>query len=384
MISFEYQNPVRVLYGKGKVSQLSAEIRKYGTRALLVCGSSLKRSGKLAKIREELAADGIETGTVEDVIHPDLERVYEGIKKGRALQADAVIGFGGGKCIDLAKSIALGIANPEADIWDILQRKIPYDRLSALPIGAVVTIPGSGSEMDSNSEIENRKTGEHGSVGTTLLTYPAFTILDPEMAMDLSAEQIALHGSTILIQALEQYFCDEKNTPLQNGFAETICQTVIESIEQLQENPKNEEAMSSLMWSSALTTSRLLSRGKNSSWMAGPLGTPFEEICHLPYARAIALVFPKYMKVCFEDHLNLFARFGRRVCQISDPDLSDYETARKGAEHIQDFFDRMGLIHSISGCSLSDFNQAMEDYAQKGVISKEKLEEIYRLCLKED
>lgn len=249
MINFEYQNPTRIVFGKGSIDKLSNEILNYGNRVLLVYGGhSIKDNGTYDCI-SSFELGGVKLAT--------LDRVYEGIEICKQNHIEVVIGIGGGTCIDVAKSIAIGAVN-DVDIWDVLTRKIPWNELHVLPIGAVVTVPGSGSEMDGNSEIDNLDTSDHGSIGSFMKTYPSFSILDPELTYSIPFQKTAYHGIEIMIQALEQYFCDTQNTPIQDGFIETICKVVMESLKTLKSNLRDYDARSQLMWASSLVTNRIL------------------------------------------------------------------------------------------------------------------------------
>lgn len=386
MINFEYQNPTRIIFGQGAVKKLSGEILKHGKRVLLVYGGkSLKESGTYNLITGQLSKNQISWAELSGVTVPSLETVYEGIRTAKENQVDMVIGIGGGCCIDVAKSVALGAAG-DVDIWDVLSGKIPWTRCDVLPIGAVVTIAGSGSEMDGNSEIDNLDTGVHGSIGSYIKTYPTFSILDPDLTASAPFKLTAYHGACIIIQALEQYFCDTQDTPIQDGFIETICRTVICSLKMLQKNMDNVNARGQLLWAGALVTNRVLGRGKATPWMAGPLGNIIEEKAGLDYTTGIAITFPKYMKVCYKDCLPLFVQFAINVMNINPEGKCDNQIAREGADGLQKLFDDLGLAHSLKELgkdfkSYEEFQEEIDAYAAKGVIAREDLQEIVQLSI---
>ena len=386
MINFEYQNPTRIIFGQGAVKKLSSEIRKYGKKVLLVYGgSSLKESGTYDLITSQLSRNQIGWAELPGVTVPSLKTVYEGIRIARENQVDMVIGIGGGCCIDVAKSVALGAAG-DVDIWDVLNRKIPWTDCDVLPIGAVVTIAGSGSEMDGNSEIDNLETGVHGSIGSFMKTYPSFSILAPDLTAPAPLKLTAYHGACILIQALEQYFCQTQDTPIQDGFIETICRTVICSLKMLQKSMDNVNARGQLLWAGALVTSRILGRGKEAPWMAGSLGSLIEEKAGLDYTTGIAITFPKYMRVCYKDCLPLFVQFAINVMNVNTERKCDNQIAKEGVEALQKIFDDLGLAHSLKELgkdftSYKEFQEEIDAYAAKGVISKEDLQEIVQMSI---
>ncbi len=386
MINFEYQNSTRIIFGQGAVKKLSGEILKHGDRVLLVYGgNSLKESGTYDLITAQLSKNQITWAELSGVTVPSLKNVYEGIRIAKENQVDMVIGIGGGCCMDVAKSVALGVAG-NVDIWDVLSGKIPWTRCDVLPIGTVVTIAGSGSEMDGNSEIDNLETGVHGSIGSYVKTYPAFSILDPDLTASVPFKLTAYHGVCIIIQALEQYFCETPDTPIQDGFIETICRTVICSLKTLKKNMDDVNARGQLLWAGALVTNRILGRGKAASWMAGPLGNIIEEKAGLDYTTGIAITFPKYMRVCYKDCLPLFVQFAMNVMNVNAERKCDNQIAREGVEAFQKILDDLGVAHSLKELgkdfmSYEDFQEEIDRYAAKGVISKEDLQEIVQLSI---
>lgn len=385
MINFEYQNPTKIIFGKGSIDKLGDEILNYGDKVLLVYGArSIKDNGIYDCIKEQLEKKCIITYDLGDITIPSLDNVYKGITICKQHHIEVVIGIGGGCCIDVAKSIALGAAN-DVDVWDVLTRKIPWDDLDVLPIGAVVTIAGSGSEMDGNSEIDHLDTKEHGSIGSFVKTYPKFSILDPELTYSVPFLQTAYHGVCIMIQALEQYICNTENTPIQDGFIETICKVVMQSLETLKEKPDDYNARSQLMWASALVTNRILGRGKGAPWMAGPLGGMIDEKLGLSYTQAIAITFPKYMMVCYKDTLPLMKQFALHVMNVDQENKSCNEIAYEGAKKFQEFFDKLGLPHSLKDFGMDEnvnnFEEEINQVAKRKIISKQDLKQIIQLSI---
>ncbi len=391
MINFEYQNPTKILFGKGQLENgLVKEILKFGKKVLLVYGGqSLIKSGHLDKIHQLLDDAGITYIDYGDVRVPSLEKLYQGIEQAKKYHCELIIGIGGGCCIDMAKSIAVGCAN-DVDIWDVLTGQVPYDTLNVLPIGAIVTIAGSGSEMDGNSEIDNLLTKQHGSIGSFQKTYPSFAILDPELTYSAPFSITAYHGVTILVQAMEQYLSTTKNTPIQDGFIETICKTVMDALMVLKDDLTNENARGQLLWASALTTNRILGRGKAAAWMGGPLGGILEDTFHLTYSQGIAITWPKYLLVSYRDYLPLLKRFSINVMQVDPKNKTDEEITQEGMIKFQSFFDEIGIAHSMKDLGihgslkvLMEVQNAIERVAKRKIISKEDLIKIINLSIGE-
>lgn len=212
------------------------------------------------------------------------------------------------------------------------------------------------------------------------------SILDPDLTASAPFKLTAYHGACIIIQALEQYFCQTQDTPIQDGFIETICRTVICSLKMLKKDMDNGNARGQLLWAGALVTNRILGRGKEAPWMAGPLGNIIEEKAGLDYTTGIAITFPKYMMVCYKDCLPLFVQFAMNVMNVNPERKCDNQIAREGAEALQKIFDDLGLAHSLKELgkdftSYEEFREEIDAYAAKGVISKEDLQEIVQLSI---
>lgn len=386
MIDFTYLNPTKIIFGKGSIEKLSDEILNVGTRVLLVYGGeSLKNSGTYNCITQQLQSHLIDYQELSYVTIPSLDRVYEGIQLVKDYQLDMVIGIGGGTCIDVAKAIALGAAN-DLDIWNVLTGKISYEDLNCLPIASIVTIPGSGSEMDGNSEIDNIDTGVHGSIGSFMKSYPRFSILDPELTYDIPYSLTLYHGVTILVQAMEQYVCQTLDTPIQDGLAESILKTVLSSLKRLKNNLHDEDARAQLMWASALTTSRLIARGKQSLWLGGALGGIIEEKFGLTYSQGIAITWPKYLLTCYKEYITILKSFAINVMNISPENKSCDEIAYEGVKAFQETLLELGVANTIldlglQTCEISEMSDNIERFASKNVMTKEDIKTIIQLSI---
>ena len=386
MIDFIYQNPTKIIFGNGSIEKLSSEILNYGTRVLLVYGGySIKDSGLYDCLVNQLKRNEIEYQELPFVTIPALDRVYEGINIVKENQIDVIIGIGGGTCLDVAKAIALGAANLH-DIWDILTGKILYDNLKCLPIGTVVTIPGSGSEMDGNSEIVDIDRGVNGSIGSFEKTYPRFSILDPELTYNIPYSLTLYHGVTILVQAMEQYVCNTTDTPIQDGFTESILKTALAALKCLKNDLHDKNARAQLMWASALTTSRILGRGKKALWLGGALGGIIEEKCGLTYSQSIAITWPKYLLTCYQDYVGILKSFALNVMNVDPENKSCDQIAYEGVKAFQETLLELGIANNVEELGLkkycvNDLEKQIKQADLEDLISKQDIETIIRLSL---
>lgn len=385
MINFEYQNPTKIIFGKGSLEKFPKEVMNYGNHVLLVYGRSVKQNGIYNQIVEYFNQNNIKYYDLSSVTYPSLDCVYKGIEIAKKNHVNIVLGIGGGTCIDVAKSIALGAAN-DVDIWDVLSRKVSWDNLNCLPIGAIVTVAGSGSEMDGNSEIENTETGVHGSIGSFQKTYPTFAILDPELTYSCPWKLTAYHTMTIVVQAMEQYLIDTGDTPIQDGFVEVVCKTVMDSLRVLKNDLNNYSARANIMWASALTCNRILGRGKGADWLGGAIGGLIDDPLNLTYAQGIAITWPKYLLTCYKDHLQTMKSFALHVMNIDPTSKTDEEIAHEGAQALQDFYKEMGIATTakelgVNKYDMNEIEQRINHLAKRNVISKEDIKTIVRLAI---
>ena len=355
MKNFIYKNPTKVIFGKGEVHALAKEISIFGNSVLLVYGGkSIIKNGIYEIITNDLKNANIKYYDLPNVT-AHITDIYRGIKLVKENNIDVVVALGGGSCIDSAKSIALG-ASGDGDISDYLTGKADYHDVEVMPIGSVVTVAASGSEVDGNSEIYDRENnfggrGEwHGEAATL---FPKFTILDPELTFSVPAKLTAYNGACTISQGMEQYINDEEATPIQDGFLETIFATSINSLKVLKENLQDYDARANMMWASALVCNRILGRGKNCTWQIGRLAHIIMENHDVSYVESTAIIFPKYLRAVAKEQSKIIAQFAKNVLKI-DAKSNDYETALAAADWMQEFFSDLGIATTYGELGINE------------------------------
>jgi len=295
MRPFEFYNPTKVIFAKG-VEPLGACVRAYGKRALFIYGQgSIKRTGLYDKVIASLKNANIEIIEYPGVRpNPVLSHAREGVKIVKNSKVEVIVAVGGGSVIDEAKAIAAGSVT-DIDIWEFFEFTAPIK--NALPIVTVLTICGSGSEMNNGMVLTNEeKKAKFGLKADPL--YPKVSILDPKITFTVPKDQTAYGAIDAFSHVFEVYMARvDFDTPLQKGFMETIMKTIIKRAPEAVENPEDYNARADLMWASSLALCGITFSG------AGPLALPCHVIEHslsafydIPHGMGLAIVMPGWMK----------------------------------------------------------------------------------------
>ena len=228
MRNFEYYTPTQILFGKDTHLQAGSLLKKYGAKKVLIHygGQSAVRSGLIDEITSNLKEEGLEYITLGGVIpNPLLSKVREGIELCQKEHVDFILAVGGGSVIDSSKAIGYGVANPNNDVWDFcLKKAVPT---GCLPIGVILTIAASGSEMSSSSVITNEETKEKRGCAKTDYCRPKFAILNPRLTYTLPQYQTESGCVDILMHTMERYFVNIETMEITDSISEALMQTVI-------------------------------------------------------------------------------------------------------------------------------------------------------------
>jgi alcohol dehydrogenase YqhD (iron-dependent ADH family) len=271
MRNFEYYTPTRVIFGKDTHLQAGSLLKEYGAKKVLIHfgGQSAVRSGLIDELKANLEEAGLEYVTLGGVVpNPHLSKVREGIELCKKENVDFILAVGGGSVIDSSKAIGYGVANPETDVWDFCLKKATPT--ACLPIGVVLTIAASGSEMSSSSVITNEETKEKRSCAKTDYCRPKFAILNPRLTYTLPQYQSESGCVDILMHTMERYFVNIETMEITDSISESLMQTVIYNARILMKEPDNYSARAEIMWASqdvepAVVTGHATSWNMNSA-----------------------------------------------------------------------------------------------------------------------
>lgn len=350
MDNFVFYNPTKIIFGKGVISQLS-ELAPEGAKILLLFGSgSIKQNGIYDQVVS--AIEGrmfVEYGGI--LPNPTNEQCVSVLKKIKENSISFILAVGGGSVIDAAKYVAAASHStfPECP-WAIIDKKVPV--VEALPIGVVLTIPASGSEMNCNAIISNLEKKEKRSLKSEKI-FPVFAILDPEVTRSLSSRQIANGIVDAYSHLIEQYLTFPTSSPIQDRFSESILSTLIELGPLLLGNSYNYVPRANFMWATTCALNGFISCGVPQDWSAHLIGHELTAEYGISHAESIGIVLPGVMNYMKQEKREKLIQYGKRVFGLSE--MNGSEIVQKAIEKTEEFFISLGQpVH------LSDFGLGKE------------------------
>lgn len=353
MNSFQFYNPTRIVFGEGKAVQIGELAAKYGRTVLLVYGGgSIKRSGLYDRTIDKLAQQGLKVVELSGIEpNPRLTSVNAGIELCREHNVDLIVAVGGGSVIDAAKAIAAGTLY-DGDVWDFYTNKAVVQK--ALPIGTILTLAATGSEMNGSTVISHWEQNLKRACGSPHL-YPVFSILDPTLTYTVPRNQTVYGSIDIMSHVFEQYFSKTTNTPLQERLCESILQTVIENVVIAIDKPEDAAARANLMWCGTLALNGgLISAGMENDWASHNIEHEVSAIYDIPHGAGLAVIFPNWMKYVYKERIDRFVQYATRVWGINGEGMSDEEIALAGIEATRSFFTRIGAESRLADFKIGD------------------------------
>ncbi len=342
MKNFTYTNPTKILFGKGEIDNLSKEIPKNAKILMLYGGGSIKNNGIYKQVIKALKNHTvIEFGGVP--ANPEYEVLMEAVAKIKNNNLDYILAVGGGSVIDGAKFIAAAVKYEGDETWDILSKR--KEVTSVIPFSVVLTLPATGSEMNSGSVVSRRATKEKLAFGSPLL-FPQCSVLDPSVIESLPKRQIANGITDAFVHVLEQYITYPAGAILQDHFAESILQTLIEVGTKVINNPKDYEAASNFMWSCTMGLNGLISQGVPTDWGVHVIGHELTAQFGIDHARTLAIVAPRYYEYCFNSKKEKLAQYAERVWKITEGSVED--KAHQAITKTEKFFISLGIKTKLS------------------------------------
>jgi NADP-dependent alcohol dehydrogenase len=291
MINFDFRNPTRILFGKGRIADLKDQVPEDAKILIVYGGGSAERTGVLAQVREALAGRTlVEFGGIEP--NPRFETALKAVKLIGQQDITFLLAVGGGSVIDATKFIAAA-ALYDGDAWDIMTSRGSVVT-AAMPFGTVLTLPATGSEMNPASVITHAEKGAKLPFMSPYC-YPVFSVLDPEVTYSLPPRQIANGVADAFVHIIEQYLTYPAAARVQDGFAETLLRTLIELGPKALETPKDYDIRANLMWTATLALNGLIGAGVPQDWASHMIGHEITALNDTDHARTLAVVLPSLM-----------------------------------------------------------------------------------------
>ena len=366
MNDFRFYNPVRIHFGREAMAQLPEELAGVGKKILLVYGGgSIKASGLYDRVLAALAEAGKDVVELAGVMpNPRTEKVYEGIDLCKAHGIDFILAVGGGSVIDCAKAIAVG-ARTDRDFWQAFF--VNWEEAEdAIPLGTILTIPATGSEMDRSSVITNWATGEKNGYDSDL-TYPVFSILDPTLTYTLPKHQMVNGVVDTLSHIWELYFSEPDTESVTDALAEALMRSVISATRTALQDPTDYVARANIMWASTFALCGMLNNGKRTDWASHNIEHPLSAVFDVAHGAGLAVVHPNYMKYFCSYAPERYARYAVQVWGVDPAGKTTLEVAQEGIQRTRDFFDEMGAPATLADLGIPE--SAIEDLAARTDLS---------------
>jgi alcohol dehydrogenase YqhD (iron-dependent ADH family) len=347
MLDFEFQCQTRLLFGKDSISKLPEELSKYGAKVLLVTGGkSVHASGLYDRVMADLKKTDKQVFEVSGVKpNPRVDSVREGVAICKKEKIDLILGVGGGSVVDAAKGMAAG-ALYDGDVWDLYQYKAPTQM--ALPVGCILTLAATGTEMNGNSVVSNLETGEKFGLVTPLALQPRFSILDPQTTYSVPADQTAYGCVDIMSHVFEQYFSQVLETPLADRLCESILITMVENAPKALKTPKDYDVRANIMWCGTMALNNIVGLGKQGDWATHGMEHELSAQYDIAHGAGLAILFPQWMKHVLNAGPAKFKQYAIRVWGVKTDGKNDREIGLEGIERTKKFFKEIGAPTSLS------------------------------------
>lgn len=346
--NFQFHNPTRLHFGENALDSLADELKNYGpTVQLSYGGGSIKKFGIYDQVMSILAAAGktvVDDGGV--MPNPTLERVLEGAERAKSHNVDLILAVGGGSTIDYAKAVSAS-AWCEEDPWEkyYMRREEPSCRI--IPVGSVLTIAGTGSEMNGGSVISNHKANLKVGKVFGPAVYPKFTIQNPRFTFTVPRRQMVAGIFDIMSHILEQYLSGEDDNT-SDYISEGLMHSLIHSSRVAVKNPEDYEARSNIVWTATWALNTLIAMGKTTDWEVHMIGHAIGTLTDATHGMTLAAVSLPYYRLIMPYGLKRFARFAANVWGISPEGKSDEQLAKEGLAALEAWMREIGVTMKIS------------------------------------
>ena len=346
--NFTYCNPTKLYFGKDALNGLNDELPKYGKNVLLVYGGgSIKKNGIYDKVVAALKANGkniFEDGGV--MPNPTSEKLNEGIERARAAKADLILTVGGGSVCDYAKAVSVSV-NCNDDAWEKYFIRFDEPTCEIIPVGCVLTMVGTGSEMNGGSVITNH--AQKLKIGHVFgeKVFPKFSVMNPEFTFTLPKYQMVSGIYDIMSHILEQYFSGEDDNT-SDYISEGLLRSLINSAEIAVLNPTDYEARSNIMWTATWALNTLVAKGKATDWMVHMLGQAVAAHTDATHGMTLAAVSMPYYRYILPYGTAKLARYAVNVWGVDPVGKTQAQTAGEGLDRMEAWMKKLGLVMNIS------------------------------------
>lgn len=352
--NFSYCNPTRLHFGRDALDRLNEELPRFGSRVQLVYGGgSIKRTGLYDQVVSILESNGKEVFEDAGVMpNPTVEKLYEGSRTARENEVDLILAVGGGSVCDYAKAVSVS-AYCNEDPWEKYYLRFEEPDCAIVPVGCVLTMAGTGSEMNGGAVITNPETKQKiGHVFGTEV-FPKFSILNPELTYTVPHYQMVAGIFDVMSHIMEQYFSGtDDNTS--DYIMEGLMRSLVHSSRIAAENPEDYEARSNIMWSATWALNTFVAMGKSTDWMVHMIGQAVGGFTDATHGMTLSAVSVPYYRHIMPYGLPKFVRFAQAVWEVDTSGKTDEETAQAGLAAMEAWMREMGLAMSVSELGVTE------------------------------
>ena len=347
--NFSYCNPTKLYFGDDSLNYLNTELPKYGSNVVLIYGGgSIKKNGIYDDVCRILKENGKNVAEISGVMpNPTLEKLYEGVEIARNHNADLLLAVGGGSVCDYAKAVSVSV-NCEEDPWEKYYIRFEEPECEIIPVGCVLTMVGTGSEMNAGAVITNRETKQKiGHVFADEKIMPRFSILNPKYTLTLPHYQMVSGIYDIFNHICEQYFSGEDDNT-SDYISEGLMRSLLHSSRIANNDPQDYEARSNIMWTATWALNTLVAKGKSTDWMVHMLGQSVGAYTNATHGMTLAAVSLPYYRHIMPFGLEKFKRFAVNVWDVDPTGKYDEQVAEEGLKAMEAWMKELGLVMNIS------------------------------------
>jgi alcohol dehydrogenase YqhD (iron-dependent ADH family) len=382
--NFSYSNPTKLYFGDDSLKYLNEELPHYGKNVLLVYGGgSIKKNGIYDKVVEILKANNKEIFEDAGVMpNPTVEKLYEGCKRAKDGDVDLILAVGGGSVCDYAKAVSIS-TYCEEDPWEKYYLRMEDVDNKIIPVGCVLTMVGTGSEMNGGSVITNHATKQ--KIGHVFgdNVFPKFSILNPVFTFTLPQYQMVAGFFDIMSHILEQYFSGEDDNT-SDYIMEGLLKSLIHSSRIALNNPTDYEARSNIMWTATWALNTFVAKGKSTDWMVHMIGQSVGAYTDATHGMTLSAISMAYYRHICKYGIAKFKRYAVNVWDVNPEGKTDEEVVKEGLDRMESYMKELALVMSIKDLGVTEDmldGIASGSFILEGgykVLSKEEIIEILK------
>ena len=365
--NFTYCNPTKLYFGEESLNYLNTELPKYGKNVVLIYGGgSIKTNGIYDDVIQILKSNGKDVAEISGVMpNPTLPKLYEGIEIARKHHADLLLAVGGGSVCDYAKAVSVSV-NCQEDPWEKYYLRFEEPDCETLPVGCVLTMVGTGSEMNAGAVITNPETKQKiGHVFADEKIMPKFAILNSRYTLTLPHHQMVAGIYDIFNHICEQYFSGEDDNT-SDYISEGLMRSLLYSSRLANKNPQDYEARSNIMWTATWALNTLVAKGKSTDWMVHMIGQAVGAYTNATHGMTLAAVSLPYYRHILPYGLKKFKRFAVNVWNVDPSGKTDQQTAEEGLQAMEAWMKELGLV--MNSTELGVTEEMLEGIADATII----------------